>query len=365
MMAFLCTRITSADDIWAMDRPLPDYRNMRILRQVEHRRIHECDADYRFLLGVSIVEHKGVYFSAWGASEKDENDAKSIFAYKTSKDALVWSAMKPVTPKPVGPDAHGHGVLLSTDDTLWAFAPRAHFADIMEYPNLRMEVFRFNEARQAWESKGESAPGFWPLCEPQKMDDGNWIMGGAVPHRAPRCDAAVAISQGDDLTKWMVVTIPFQKVTWGETTVLVDGPQVRAFIRPSADDLPLITAVSRDFGRTWSTQTNSNLPVSASKPYAGKLSSGLCYLIVNIPVPGLGARDTLAIVLSRPGSAVFTDLRVIRQGKLPLPRTSGAGIGEQWAYPYAIERNGKLYVVYAGTKENAELSVIDLTELNR
>ena len=364
-MASLCTQINSEDNIWAGDRPLPDYSNLRILQQVEHRRIHECDGDYRFLLGVSIVEHNGCFVSAWGTSGKDENDSKSIFAYKTSKDALIWSKMKPVAHKPVGPDAHGHGVLLSTGDTLWAFAPRAHFADIMEYPDLRMEAFGFNETSQAWESKGESAPGFWPLCEPQRMDDGNWIMGGAVPHRAPRCDAAVAISQGDDLTKWTVVTIPFQEVTWGETTVLVDGPQVRAFIRPSADGLPLITAASKDFGKSWSTQTNSNLPVSASKPYAGKLSSGASYLIANIPVPGLAARDTLAIALSWPGSATFTDLFVIRQGKSHLPRTSGAGIGQQWAYPYAIERNNKLYVVYAGTKENAELSVVDLKEFNR
>lgn len=149
----------------------------------------------------------------------------------------------------------------------------------------------------------------------------------------------------------------------GETTVLVDGPQVRAFIRPSADGLPLVTALSGDFGRTWGTETNSNLPVSASKPYAGKLRDGTCYLIVNIPVAGFGSRDTLAIALKHPGMAAFTDLRVIRQGKSPVPRTSGAGVGQQWAYPYAIEQNGKLYVVYASTKENAELSIVDVTEL--
>ena len=109
---------------------------------------------------------------------------------------------------------------------------------------------------------------------------------------------------------------------------------------------------------------NSNLPVSASKPYAGQLSTGARYLIVNIPVPGLAARDTLAIAVSRPGATTFSVLRVIRQGKSPAPRSSGAGIGRQWAYPYAIERNGKLYVVYASTKENAELSILELPELS-
>lgn len=41
-------------------------------------------------------------------------------------------------------------------------------------------------------------------------------------------------------------------------------------------------------------------------------------------------------------------------------RTAGAGIARQWAYPYAIEHAGKLLVVYASTKENAELSIVEV-----
>lgn len=350
-------------DAWKTDLPLPDYRAAHTVRNVVHRYIHESHGDYRFLLGVSIVEHKGALVAAWGASARDENDAASIFAFATSADGANWSAMKPVAPKPAGADAHSHGVLLSAPGALWAFAPRARFGDIMEYPELRMEAFRFDETAQAWTSQGESAPGFWPLCEPQRMADGNWIIGGAMPHRAPHCDAAVAISAGDDLTRWTVVEIPSREVTWGETTVLADGPVIRAFIRPASDGAALRTAMSWDFGRTWGVQTNSNLPVSAAKPYAGRLSDGTSYLLANIPVPGLGARDTLAIFLSRPGASVFSDVRIIRQGPSPAPRTSGAAIGRQWAYPYAIEWRGKLLVVYASTKENAELSIVDVAEL--
>ena len=70
--------------------------------------------------------------------------------------------MKAVAPNPEGPDAHSHGVLLSTGGELWAFAPRAHYGDVMEYPNLRMEVFRFDEDGGTRKSQCECAPGFWP-----------------------------------------------------------------------------------------------------------------------------------------------------------------------------------------------------------
>jgi len=47
------------------------------------------------------------------------------------------------------------------------------------------------------------------------------------------------------------------------------------------------------------------------------------------------------------------------------PRTAGAGIARQWAYPYAIEHDGKLFVAYASTKENAGLSIVELGALER
>ena len=48
--------------------------------------------------------------------------------------------------------------------------------------------------------------GFWPMQEPLKMADGNWIMSGI--HVGDGNPAAVAVSRGDDLTKWEQVRIP-------------------------------------------------------------------------------------------------------------------------------------------------------------
>ncbi len=282
MGIWVCGQALGVENVWTTDKPLPGYKTVPVLRKVEHRRIHTAGTDYKFLLGVSIAEHKGLLWAAWLSSGKSENDAKSISAYSTSRDGEKWSSMKPVALNPPGPDAHSHGVLLSSSGSLWAFAPRAEYEDSTIYPNLRMEVFRWDETIEKWVSKGETAPGFWPLCEPQKMDDGNWMLAGAVPHKWPSCDAAVAISAGDDLTKWTVVVIPSKKTTWGETSVVIDGPRIRAFVRPPKSGDPLLTSRSKDYGRTWSNLTESNLPVSDSKIYAGRLHSGAYYLIMNI-----------------------------------------------------------------------------------
>ena len=63
-----------------------------------------------------------------------------------------------------------------------------------------------------WDSLGAVIEGgFWPMQEPQKMDDGHWIMAGfriggqfGETGNLP----AVAISKGDDFTKWEMVVIP-------------------------------------------------------------------------------------------------------------------------------------------------------------
>lgn len=71
------------------------------------------------------------------------------------------------------------------------------------------------------------------MQEPQQMADGNWIMSGVriafglgVVGHLP----AVAISRGDDFTKWEMVVIQADKSLgtnlWGESTVIVEKTQM-------------------------------------------------------------------------------------------------------------------------------------------
>ena len=101
-----------------------------------------------------------------------------------------------------------HGVFLSHGGELWAFHGRSTTACKDPHPGLRA---RRDNGRL--EPRGVVVDdGFWPMQEPLKMDDGNWIMAGTrVANGYDGLEGhlpAVAISHGDDLTKWDVVVIP-------------------------------------------------------------------------------------------------------------------------------------------------------------
>jgi hypothetical protein len=180
--------------------------------------------------------------------------------------------------------------------------------------------------------------------------------------------AAVAISHGDDFTQWDFVSIPVHDgiKLWGESSIIVDGPNVLNIARYAAKPLALI-AKSSDFGRNWTTMAESNLPMTTSKPAAGMLSNGRCYLVCTTVANNGGKRYPLTIAISEPGKDLFSKVFVIRHAE-------HGGEGESHAksalsYPCATEHEGKLYVGYsnnAGRKGNlnsAEMAVIPIEQL--
>ena len=351
--------------LWDASKPFPLVAQIPQLDEIEHIRVHTAAEEFTFLLGAAIAEHKGILYTGWGNSVVDENDTGSIMAGRRSSDGgRTWSGFEIIAPNPHGPDAHSHGVFLSYGDALWAFAPRAEYGDVKGFPNLRMEAFILNEQTGQWESRGIVAGNqFWPMQEPLRMANGDFVMAGCITGRWPNAYAAVAISHADDLLGWDIVRIPSPEGLkyWGETTVLVDGNEITAIIRYGGGESLALVSVSEDYGRTWSEIGKSNFPMVPSKPYAGALSTGQRYLISN--TPSKGHRSTLTVVVTRPGERTFSRIWKIRHGPSPEPRFKGLGHTQQWAYPYAIEYDGNLYVVYASTKENCELSIIPVRSL--
>jgi hypothetical protein len=228
-----------------------------------------------------------------------------------------------------------------------------------------MEAFVLDEEASLWKSRGVvAAEGFWPMAEPVKMDDGNWILAGLrVGAGNP---AAVAISKGDDFTRWSVVPIPKPEgiKMWGESAIIVDGEEVLNLSRYGGKAVALVS-VSRDYGRSWTEMRESNLPMATSKPYAGVLSTGQRYLIGNTTAGCGHSRDPLTIAVSRPGEKLVSKVWIIRRGQqegLDDPD------GTRLCYPYAAEYDGHLYVVYSvghlpANQNSAELAVIPVKEL--
>ncbi|MFN6050413.1 MAG: sialidase family protein, partial [Planctomycetia bacterium] len=231
-----------------------------------------------------------------------------------------------------------HGVFLSHGGKLWAFMGAFH-AHTRLYHRVHTRAYVLNETTGAWEPKGPVLKdGFWPMQEPLKMADGNWIMAGfrIGPHGQEGNLPAVAISKGDDFTKWDLIVIPASPglgTIWGESTVLLDGKRILNISRYGKKALALLS-VSEDHGRTWTSSAPSNLPMATSKPYAGILTNGQRYLVCTTTADSGVARSPLTIAVGKPGESVLSKVFLIRRSVFP----EGPGVSDanaDFSYPYA------------------------------
>ncbi|MDG2385108.1 MAG: exo-alpha-sialidase [Pirellulaceae bacterium] len=303
---------------------------------------------YRFLHGVALAWHQGKLYASFGHNQGGENTDTEEARFMVSEDeGRNWSRVRTMD---AGKALHGvsHGVFLSCQGKLWAF--HAAYSGILKGVHTR--AYLLDELTGKWQSLGTVIEGgFWPMTEPVKMGDGNWIMPGMrVGNGTP---AAVAISHGDDLKKWDLVVIPRSNhlgTMWGESTVIVDGANVVNIAR-YGQKARALAARSGDYGRTWTSMTETDLPMVTSKPCAGTLSTGQRYLIGTTTADSGKRRSPLTIAVTQPGEMKFSKVFVIRDANFP------TGPGESHpdaslAYPYAIEHEGKLYIGYSNNGAN-------------
>lgn len=335
---------------------------------------HEPARDgFKFLHGVDLCWHGDRLWASYGTNPGNENTAGEIAHARESDDGgRTWRAAQLIGGGERGVGV-SHGVMLSRDGELWAF--QGAFTN--DFRGTHTRAYRLDARTGKWTACGVVAGGgFWPMQNPQKMADGNWIMGGlraakGVPG-ARENRPAVAISRGDDLLHWDVVAIEQGAVAacWGEATVDFAGPHVTLTSRPGWKSNPMVAhvATSADFGRTWTALRPTNLPMASSKPFTGRLSTGARFAVASMSADGGARRSPLVIVWSRPGEWSYSRAAVIRHAEFP------AGPGESsphaaLSYPCAVERDGKLYVGYSNNgprhsnDNSAELAVIPLSSL--
>jgi hypothetical protein len=355
--------------LWDERVPMPKSLELAAVRGTEFHVIKKRAPDSdgaKWTLGVGLAWHKGRIFASYGYNTGDENTPTEEAHVRISDDGgKTWGAPA-VMDHGEGELGVSHGVFLSHKDKLWAFmgAFYGHFQ------RTHTRAYLLDETTGRWQAKGTVlTDGFWPMQEPQKMDDGNWIMSGARVAKGYAFSGdppAVAISHGDDLTKWDLVVLPVDprlRSVWGESTVIVKGRHITNISRFGGKAVALIST-SNDFGRTWSTSLPSNLPMATSKPYAGTLSTGQRYLVCTTTADTGGKRSPLTIAVSRPGESVFSKVFVIRRSVFP----EGPGVSSEraeFSYPYAVEHEGRLYIGYTHKSHVAnELAIIPISSLS-
>jgi hypothetical protein len=349
---------------------LPRMSEAEVLKGVQFHVIKKFERKvdgYGFLHGVALAWHKGKLYASFGHNKGSENTLTEEGRYCVSEDGgKTWSKVRTIDVGTEDDDlAVSHGVFLSRGQTLWAFLGSFHGSR----KGVHTRAYTLEEKSGHWQPQGTVVnDGFWPMTEPVKMGDGNWIMPGFIVGQGH--PAAVAISAGDDLKNWKTVVISRGagvRNMWGESSIFVDGPKVTNVARYGGKALAL-SATSKDYGQTWTPSVESNLPMATSKPCSGVLSNGQRYLICSTTADGGGRRSPLTIAVSEPGENTFSKVLVIRHAVF----AKGPGESHPSAalsYPYAVEYQGKLYVGYSNNGErnannnSAELAVIPLSSL--
>lgn len=359
----LAEPLLSGTPLWDERVPLLKAAELPVLEDVEFHVIKKQKPDTdgaNWTLGVGLAWHGGRLHASYGFNKGGENSATEEAHSRVSSDGGKTWEPPVVMDHGEGNLAVSHGVFLSHKDKLWAFM--GAFYDNFQRTHTR--AYSLNETTGAWEPHGVVLEGgFWPMQEPQKMDDGNWIMAGF--QRSKNNLPAVAISKGGDFTRWDLVVIPAAPdlgAIWGESTVIVEGKRITNISRYGAKALALIST-SEDFGRTWTPSAPSNLPMATSKPYAGVLSTGQRYLVCTTTADSGTGRSPLTIAVSKPGGSVFSKVFVIRHSVFP----GGPGVSDSradFSYPYAVEHDGKLYIGYTHKSHVAnELAIIPIGNL--
>jgi hypothetical protein len=372
------TRLMADDAVpfplWDESQPLSIANHISALQDVTFHVIKRWDqkADgYTFLHGSGLGGHKGKPHASVGHNQGEENTVREEALYRVSSDnGRTWSALRVIDAGEEADLAVRHGVFLSHHGKLWAF----HGAYLNKMERIHTRAYSLDESTGGWIKHGiVIRNGFWPMNQPVRLDDGNSIMPGflAGPYSSNRVfPAAVAVSHGDDFTRWDEVELPTAKgidKMWGESARWVDGKRVFHVARYGGEAIAL-AAVSDDYGRTWTASAISNLPMATSKPAAGMLSTGQRYLICTTVKNQGRKRSPLTIAVSRPAQNVFTRVWVIR-GSLHPDQAGESAETLNLAYPCAVEHDGKLYVEYSnnggrpGHLNSAELAIIPIKKL--
>lgn len=348
--------------LWHPDLPFPLIAQLNLPDRIEHRIIHRGRSGAAFLHESAIIRHGDQIIVAWNQSPTGESEQGTVIQWISSTDdGQTWSAAQVLAPAMEASEQCWESVqLLSESGRLWAFVGQVHTQPrTTQNAGGRTVIFCLNDAG-LWRVEG-AIEEFHPLSQPQRMDDGNWIMGGQESLCYPR----VAISEGGNFTRWTVVQIasaPNDNIRYPEPSLSVSGAEISAYIRTGNE--MLLTSVSDDFGRSWTPAAASNLKAASSKTCAGVFSNGQHFLAFNLRGQGeeYGDRDVLVVAVSAVGEKLLRKVVVIRKGRAPEPRIPGSCKKPEWSYPSVMEWGGNIYVTYSITKEDCGLSILPLKE---
>jgi len=208
-------------ELWDFNVPYPKIHEMEDVDVITHVSVEKAKKDgYWYLHEATIAFYNNKFYAAWANHKtRETGDYDELIRGSVSDDGIHWEEAHIIAEAPmIGATSFNHPLLFSHNNVLYGF-----FVCWREEHYPITEIFIFNDKTGQWEhQEGKKLYGFVPFCTPQKMKNGNWILGGELHWY----NAAVAISNGENLLDWRIVTIPKSedfKLLYPESSVICYG----------------------------------------------------------------------------------------------------------------------------------------------
>lgn len=351
------TLVTIPYRLWNPEVPIPSRGELVRPDGAWDVLVHHTNTDrYHFLHDTSIAMHNGVLYTAWYNCPDREIQKESVIRGRRSSDGgQTWSDVETIAKDETREGVHYvPPQLFTSDGMLYALI------GIMVGPDFirRTDLYMHDDDRGEWRYVRKIADAYQQNTAPVLMSNAEYILPGRMADEidAKSLFSAVAISDRID-GDWELVQLPTGDLCkpHPETTVYADTDCITALVRSDHGSVQVFE--SKDFGRTWMGPYPQNLPIAASKMYAGVLSTGQRYLLCSINSEGY--RELLTVSVSRPCEPMLCRMWAIRNG-FDLPHI---GVGPEWSYPSACEYEGTLYITYTSEKRHCMMTAIPVESL--
>src|SRR5690606_29814242 len=206
------------------------------LPYAEYSYVHRATAGVdQYLHEAGLAWHKGILYTAWASARREESaDDKHIRGRYSRDGGRTWSEPVVIAPEVEGPERREYAALAEKDGKLWLFTTRIHSG--WSFADPKLEAWTLAEAPDRWEFVGVvTEDDFVATDKPRRLENGRWIFAGM---RQVRVDGKwegrnrIALSDGDDLTRWTVSGVPHSGgIRFPFVSFIIEGADLTAILR--------------------------------------------------------------------------------------------------------------------------------------
>lgn len=311
----------------------------------------------QFNLHSYIAFFDGRFWAVWSSGLKDEDSANQHIRFSTSEDGQTWSESKILADDPDGSSGPkrwiARGVFVH-HGKLYALGAFMNNFSNNEWEGLKLVYFEYLDG--IWVNRGTMIDQCMNNFPP--LDIGERYF---MTCRDSKGRLSMAFSYKHSLYYWELHPLANSSRLSEPSTYLSADSILHTLFRDQGKSGFLYHSTSNSSSNyeNWSKPVQTNFPDATSKNFSLPLSDGRIVVLNN---PEKKLRDPLAITLSNDGWS-FNQAYAVRKNAPPQKFPGRAKNKFSFQYPHAIERNGKLWVVYSTNKEDIEITSIPLSSL--